>query len=140
MSLKGKRVALLIEDEYQELEAWYPYLRMQEASANVVVVGSGRKTTFGSKLGYPMDADKPIQEVRAEDFDAVIIPGGFAPDYMRLCRPMVDFVRKAYSQASWLQRSVTAVGCSYLRAPCVGEKRLGIFRFGTTLKTPGERG
>jgi len=96
MSLKGKRVALLIEDEYQELEAWYPYLRMQEAGANVVVVGSGRKTTFESKLGYPMDADKPIQEVRAEDFDAVIIPGGFAPDYMRLCRPMVDFVRKAY--------------------------------------------
>lgn len=96
MKLKGKRVALLIEDDYQEMEAWYPAYRLQEEGATVVVVGSGTKSTYHSKLGYPMDTDKSADEVRADDFDAVIVPGGFAPDHMRLCRPMVDLVRDAY--------------------------------------------
>ncbi|GGG01818.1 type 1 glutamine amidotransferase domain-containing protein [Paenibacillus abyssi] len=96
MRLKGKRVALLIEDDYQELEAWYPVLRLQEEGATVVIVGSGRKSTFESKLGYPMKVDRSADEVKADEFDAVLIPGGFAPDHMRLSRPMVDFVRGAY--------------------------------------------
>ncbi len=96
MRLKGKRVALLVEDEYQEMEAWYPALRLQEEGATVVTVGSGRKSTFHSKLGYPITADKSASEVQGNEFDAVVIPGGFAPDHMRLSRPMVDFVRSAY--------------------------------------------
>jgi len=95
MSLKGKKVALLVEDEYQELEVWYPYLRLQEAGATVVTVGSGRKSTFESKLGYPVDADKAATDVKAADFDAVVVPGGFAPDNMRLHPPMIELVRDA---------------------------------------------
>jgi protease I len=95
MNLQGKRVALLVEDEYQELEFWYPNLRLREAGATVVVVGSGRKGSFDSKLGYPAEVDKAAHEVQADDFDAVIVPGGFAPDYMRLSKPMVDLVRGA---------------------------------------------
>jgi protease I len=95
MSIKGKRVALLIEDEYQILEAWYPYLRLTEAGASVSVVGSGRKESFGSKEHYPMAADVSAADVSADDFDAVVIPGGFAPDYMRLSPPMVALVRDA---------------------------------------------
>ncbi|MFE4354367.1 type 1 glutamine amidotransferase domain-containing protein [Peribacillus butanolivorans] len=96
MRLKGKRVALLIEDDYQEMEAWYPTYRLQEEGATVVIVGSGTKSTYHSKLGYPMEADKSADEVKVDDFDAVIVPGGFAPDHMRLCKPMVDLVRGAY--------------------------------------------
>lgn len=96
MSLDGARVALLIEDDYQELEGWYPKLRLEEAGATVTVVGSGRKDSFASKLGYPMEADVSAEQVSAEQFDAVIIPGGFAPDHMRLCPPMVDLVRDVY--------------------------------------------
>jgi protease I len=96
MSLEGTRVALLIEDDYQELEAWYPKLRLEEAGADVTVVGSGRKESFASKLGYPMEADAAADRVNAEDFDAVIVPGGFAPDHMRLCRPMIDLVRDIF--------------------------------------------
>ncbi|MGN6867665.1 MAG: type 1 glutamine amidotransferase domain-containing protein [Solirubrobacteraceae bacterium] len=96
MSLAGTRVALLIEDDYQELEAWYPKLRLEEAGAEVTVVGSGRKDSFESKLGYPMEADATAAEVNADDFDAVIVPGGFAPDHMRLCSPMVELVRDIY--------------------------------------------
>ena len=96
MSLQGTRVALLIEDDYQELEAWYPKLRLQEAGAQVTVVGSGRKESFVSKLGYPMEADVSADEVSADDFDAVIVPGGFAPDHMRLHPPMVELVRDVF--------------------------------------------
>ena len=96
MKLKGKRVALLIEDDYQEMEAWYPAYRLQEEGATVVVVGTGTKSTYHSKLGYPMDADKSADEVKANEFDAVVVPGGFAPDHMRLCQPMIDLVRDAY--------------------------------------------
>lgn len=96
MSLNGVRVALLIEDEYQILEGWYPLLRLQAAGAEVKVVGSGRKTTFDSKEHYPMEADLSADMATAEDFDAVIVPGGFAPDNMRLHPAMVDLVRDVF--------------------------------------------
>ena len=96
MALNGKRVALLIEDDYQELEAWYPALRLEEEGAEVVTVGSGTKSTYESKLGYPMEAAKSADEVSAEEFDAVVVPGGFAPDHMRLHQPMIDLVRDAH--------------------------------------------
>lgn len=96
MSLNGVRVALLIEDEYQILEGWYPLLRLQAAGAEVKVVGSGRKTTFDSKEHYPMEADLSADIAAAEDFDAVIVPGGFAPDNMRLHPAMVDLVRDVF--------------------------------------------
>ena len=89
MGLSGTRVALLIEDDYQEMEAWYPYYRLTEEGAAVTVVGSGTKSEFKSKLGYPMEADKAAADVSAEDFDAVVVPGGFAPDHMRLHPEMI---------------------------------------------------
>lgn len=96
MGLSGTRVALLIEDDYQEMEAWYPYYRLSEEGADVTVVGSGTKGTYKSKLGYEMDADTSADKVSADDFDAVIVPGGFAPDHMRLHPEMIDLVRDAY--------------------------------------------
>ncbi|KHQ50135.1 MULTISPECIES: type 1 glutamine amidotransferase domain-containing protein [Mameliella] len=98
MSLIGKNVALLIEDDYQEMEAWYPYMRLIEEGAKVTVVGPGHKSTFQSKLGYEMEADVSIDQVKAADFDAVVVPGGFAPDHMRLCRPMIDLVRDVHAR------------------------------------------
>ncbi|MGK5111827.1 MULTISPECIES: type 1 glutamine amidotransferase domain-containing protein [unclassified Geodermatophilus] len=96
MSLEGKTIALLIEDEYQILEGWYPLLRLQAAGATVRVIGSGTKQSYASKEGYPMAADLAAAEVRAEDFDAVVIPGGFAPDNMRLHPEMVELVRSVH--------------------------------------------
>jgi protease I len=96
MSLNGKHVALLIEDEYQILEGWYPKLRLEEAGARVSVIGSGTKKSYGSKEHYPMDADASAAEVTAADFDAVIVPGGFAPDNMLLHPEMVGLVRDTH--------------------------------------------
>jgi protease I len=98
MSLDGVHVALLIEDDYQVLEAWYPLLRLQAEGARVTVVGSGTKKSFGSKEGYAMDADAAASEVQASDFDAVIVPGGFAPDHMRLHPEMIALVRDIHAE------------------------------------------
>jgi protease I len=93
MKLSGKRVAVLVADLYQELEFWYPYYRLTEEGAQVVAVGPEARE-YKSKLGYPAKADLSAKEVRAEDFDAVVIPGGYAPDYMRRSPELVAFVRE----------------------------------------------
>jgi protease I len=122
MSLDGVRIALLIEDEYQILEGWYPLLRLQAAGAEVKVVGSGRKGSFHSKEGYPMDADAAAQEVSAEDFDAVVVPGGFAPDNMRLYPPMVDLVRNVF-QAGKLTSAICHGGWMLVSAGALDGRR-----------------
>ncbi|GAA1125721.1 type 1 glutamine amidotransferase domain-containing protein [Nocardioides aquiterrae] len=118
MSIQGKRIALMIEDDYQILEGWYPYLRLTEAGAVVTVVGNGEKKSFSSKEHYPMEADTSPGEVTADDFDGVVVPGGFAPDNMRLHRPMIDLVRDIAAQGKmtasichggWILASADAV-------------------------------
>jgi len=106
MRLKDKRIAVLAEDLYQDLELWYPLLRFREEGADVVVVGSGRTRQFTGKFGYPVVADVSAQEVTAAQFDAVIIPGGYAPDHMRRYPAMVSLVRDAV-----LQGKVVAAIC-----------------------------
>jgi protease I len=98
MDLTGKRVAVLVEDLYEDLELWYPALRMKEAGADVSIVGAGAKETYESKHGYPASADASADDVSAGSFDAVVIPGGYAPDRMRRCGPMVKFVRDMFKQ------------------------------------------
>lgn len=122
MSLEGIRIALLIEDDYQEMEAWYPRLRLEEAGADVRVIGSGRKQSFESKLGYPMDADASAGEVDASEFDAVIVPGGFAPDHMRLSQPMIDLVRDVY-EAGKLTASICHGGWMLVSAGALKGRR-----------------
>ncbi|MER3415106.1 MAG: protease [Gemmataceae bacterium] len=92
MELKGIRAAILIEQQYQELEVWYPYYRLKEAGAQVTLVGPEAGREYPSKCGYPARAEAGIREVSAEDFDLVIIPGGFAPDFMRRTEAMIRFV------------------------------------------------
>jgi protease I len=91
MTLEGKRVALLVEDGYNLDEFVYPYHRFKEAGAGVKVVGPSRTDTFSSH-DRAVQADLPASQARVEDFDAVIIPGGQAPDKMRLDKDLVAFV------------------------------------------------
>jgi protease I len=94
-SLAGKHIAILAEDLYEELELWYPLLRLREAGAEPYVVGPGPARSHAGKHGYPVEVDKLVGEVDADDFDAVIVPGGYAPDRMRRHPAMVALVRKA---------------------------------------------
>lgn len=96
--LHGTRVAILAEDLYEDLELWYPYYRLKEAGAEVEVVGSGRASQFTSKHGYPVTPGSSAEQVRAQDFDAVVIPGGYSPDLMRRKAAMVNFVKEMDAQ------------------------------------------
>ncbi len=94
MNLQGKRIAVLVADLYQELEVWYPLLRFREEGAETVAVGAEAGKVYESKKGYPVVADKSIAEVRAADFDALIIPGGWAPDSLRQDERVLKLVRE----------------------------------------------
>ncbi|HLF19029.1 MAG TPA: type 1 glutamine amidotransferase domain-containing protein [Candidatus Omnitrophota bacterium] len=93
-----KRIAILVEDQYQVLEVWYPWLRLREEGMAVHFVGSGTKETYASKEGYPAKADKAINDVKTKDYDGVVIPGGFAPDFMRRNPKMAEFVREIHDE------------------------------------------
>ena len=93
MDLQGNRVAILLEQQYQELEVWYPYYRLKEAGCKVTLVAPEAGQTYPSKLGYPAKSDKSAKDVSADDFDALVIPGGFAPDFLRRDQAILKFVR-----------------------------------------------
>lgn len=94
-NLNGKRVAILVEDQYQELEVWYPLYRLREAGATVTTLGTSKRE-FKSKLGYPVQADGDVHEAKAADYHGVVIPGGFAPDFMRRYEGPARFVREMF--------------------------------------------
>ena len=89
MELHNVRAAVLVEQMYQEMEVWYPIYRLREAGCKVTVVGPEAGQTYPSKLGYPAKSDKAAKDVSANDFDVLIIPGGYAPDHLRRCEPMI---------------------------------------------------
>jgi len=106
MELAGKRVGIFVEKMYQEFEFWYPYFRMKEAGAKVSIIGTGAKE-YPSLNGIPAPgglAFKSVNDlvnadaVSAADFDALIIPGGFAPDYMRRSAAVLKLVKDCFEQ------------------------------------------
>jgi protease I len=98
MSLTGKRIAILAENNYQDLELWYPLLRLREEGAEVKVIGTGSAETYTSKYGYPVKVDAAAHQVKAADFDAIIVPGGYAPDLLRRYEAILTLVREAHQQ------------------------------------------
>ena len=99
MSIKGKNIAIFAENGYEELELWYPYYRMIEEGATVVLIGSGTSNKYvGKKGSYPVVVDKSINEVDSKDFDALIIPGGWAPDNLRRHQKIIDFTKEMFEQ------------------------------------------
>lgn len=88
-----KKVAILIENMFDERELIYPYYRLQEEGFEVHLVGSKKDTVYTSKSGVTEESTHASDEVSAKDYDAVVIPGGFSPDYMRRTQATVDFVR-----------------------------------------------
>ncbi|MDR7534577.1 MAG: type 1 glutamine amidotransferase domain-containing protein, partial [Armatimonadota bacterium] len=111
----------------EDLELWYPVLRLREAGATVTIVGPRAGETYKSKYGYPVKADLGMDDARPEAFDGVVIPGGYAPDRMRRHKAMLAFVRGLHEagkvvaficHAGWVPisagivrgRTVTSVG------------------------------
>jgi protease I len=88
-----KRIAILIEDLFNERELIYPYYRLLEEGYEVHLVGPKKDTVYTAKSGLTEKSTHASNEIRAEDYDGVVIPGGFSPDFMRRTKATVDFVR-----------------------------------------------
>jgi protease I len=98
MHINGKKVAILVDDLYQEMEVWYPLFRLREAGAWVVTVGASAGATYTSKLGYPCPAEASYDDVTASGYDGVVVPGGYAPDRIRRYAKATRFVADLNAQ------------------------------------------
>ncbi|MBN1992023.1 MAG: type 1 glutamine amidotransferase [Anaerolineae bacterium] len=95
MRLNGKKIAIFVEDLFEDLEFWYPYYRLKEEGASITAIGPKARSYTG-KHGVPATADVGIDEVNAKEFDALVIPGGYSPDKMRRTPAMVEFVKQSH--------------------------------------------
>jgi protease I len=89
-----KRVLLLVHEIYEDLELWYPKLRLEEAGYKTVVAGQEAGKTYSGKHGYPCKSEIAYSDMEASSFDALVIPGGFAPDKMRRFPEVLQLVRQ----------------------------------------------
>jgi len=99
MNLQGKKAAVVTDSLYEDLEVWYPMIRLREAGAEVKVLGlRDPGTIVKSEHGYEVKVDEHISNARAEEFDAVILPGGMAPDELRRHDEVLRFLKDAVEQ------------------------------------------
>ena len=96
MPLAGKRVLFFVGDIYEDLELWYPKLRLEEAGAEVRVAGEKAGAKYSGKHGYPCVADVALSEVDARDYHALVVPGGFMPDKLRRDPIVLQLVRDLF--------------------------------------------
>ena len=97
MRLRGRRIAYLVEDGFEDLEFWVPVMRLREEGAEVVIVGTGSAASYKGKHCLTAKPDVVASNINAADFDAVVIPGGWAPDKLRRYDAVKALVRDAYS-------------------------------------------
>lgn len=88
-------VLFFVANWYEDLELWYPKIRLEEEGMTTVVAGLGEKTYQG-KRGYPITVDTSVDEVLARDFDGLVIPGGYAPDIMRRSAKVLSLTREIF--------------------------------------------
>ena len=92
------KVGILIEDHYQVLDAWYPYLRLREEGIETVFIGPGRKREYKSEEGYPAQEGLLVEKADIDEFSGIIIPGGYAPDILSRYKGINDFIKKMYEK------------------------------------------
>src|SRR3954454_18175146 len=95
MSLSGKVVLFFAGPLYEDLELWYPKIRLEEEGARTVVAGTGEKTYQG-KRGYPLTVDTSVDEISSARFDGLVTPGGYAPDIMRRSPKLLQLTREIF--------------------------------------------
>jgi protease I len=136
MQLLGRKIAVLAEQQYEDLELWYPVLRFREEGAQVEIVGAGQ-ASYPSKHGYPVKVTVQADQVQGTDFDAVLIPGGYAPDHMRRHPAMVTLVKNA-AAAGRIVAAICHGGWLLCSARCLeGKQVTGFFAIRDDLENAG---
>ncbi len=93
-----QKILLFVDDNYEDLELQYPKYRLIEAGKEVIVAGKSKEVTYKGKHGYPCKPDRSFDEVDVGDFNALIIPGGYAPDTLRMNPKVLEITRQFHSQ------------------------------------------
>lgn len=133
------KVAILVEDLYEDLELWVPLFRLREAGLTPVVVGPQEGKTYASKHGYPARAELAAADARSSDLAGVVIPGGYAPDRMRRHPRMVELVRELNGEGK-LVAAICHGGWMLTSADVVrGRRCTGFFSIADDLKHAGAR-
>ena len=94
MSLSDLHLLSFVDDLYEDLELWYPKLRLREEGIRVTTAGLAADHKYVGKHGYPCISDAPIHDLRSTDFQGVVIPGGFMPDRLRREAQVLKLVRE----------------------------------------------
>lgn len=92
-----RRILMFTGDIYEDLELWYPKLRLIEAGFEVVVAGEEAHKTYAGKHSYPSKSDAAYRDLDAATFDGVVVPGGFMPDKLRRDAKVLELVREIAS-------------------------------------------
>jgi protease I len=98
MKLSGKTFAVLVEQDYQDMEVWYPTFRLREEGAEVLHVGTGSAKEYKGKYGYPLKVDITADEIKAANLAGLVIPGGWAPDRLRTSSSVRNLVRDMFRE------------------------------------------
>ena len=118
MLLRSKKIAMFVENMYEDLEFCYHIIRMKEEGAETVVIAPKAEETYIGKNGLKAKSDQAIVGVKTDEFNALIIPGGYSPDKMRRHKEMVEFVKKmneerkliaAICHAGWMLASADII-------------------------------
>lgn len=92
--LNGKRILIFVGEDYEDLELWYPKLRLEEAGASVRLAGQAAGHVYRGKHGYPCESETAIAEIRSGDFDGVVLVGGWMPDKLRRDPKVLELIRE----------------------------------------------
>jgi len=103
--LVGKKILMFVGEIYEDLEVWYPKLRLIEAGAEVVLAGPEAEHQYTGKNGYPCKSDIALSDVEAGEFDGLVVPGGFMPDKLRRDTQVLEIVQH-FDKASKLIAAV----------------------------------
>ena len=94
MSVDGKRILIIVGDDYEDLELWYPKLRLIEAGVHVVVAGQQGDKVYRGKNGYPCKSDAALNDMDSSDFHGLLCPGGWMPDKLRRDPKVLNLTRE----------------------------------------------
>ena len=121
-----KKIALLVEEDYQDLEIWYPLLRFKEEGFEVITLGTGSSKEYKGKYGYPISVDLDVNKIESNELDGVVIPGGWAPDKLRRFPAVLNLIKQLFQEGK-IVASICHGGWVLISSGIVKGKRLTAF-------------